>query len=303
MTMSTTTRRVICHVRFVPSVVGIVVHLRVGKTKLVTTVTDHPEYGVVEDTQDTNLLYGRRVPQEVRDALMMESMETAPGMSRITYDSIREAFPEARGADYRTCIEVYRKAVAGYSETLSIHKDKYARGESKAFTARIRLVLPPLPRKRRKGRPTDMHNVQELAAQHTYGFGTPEPSDFDDICASKGSVEAANAYLDKLAAGALSRSIFKYTECGCSFYHDPAGEYVSVSGYVEGYDGELPSHRLYFPFAYSRFLKALGEADKEGCDVWNDTHGCEDCGEEDPYTGYRPVNPNCKTCNGEGQIL
>ena len=44
------------------------------------------------------------------------------------------------------------------------------------------------------------------------------------------------------------------------------------------------------------------KAEEEAEEIWNDTHGCPDCGPENDY-GYRSINPACKTCKGEGMII
>jgi hypothetical protein len=102
----------------------------------------------------------------------------------------------------------------------------------------------------------------------------------------------------------VGRSLFKYTSCGISFNHQPplneSYGHVSVAGYCEGWDGEHPSHVLSFPFKHSEFEKEVDAADKEGCVTWNETHGCEKCGGENPETGYTPINPDCKHCAGAG---
>jgi hypothetical protein len=43
-------------------------------------------------------------------------------------------------------------------------------------------------------------------------------------------------------------------------------------------------------------------ADKDGCELWDETHGCDDCGEEDEF-GNRPINPECVSCGGAGAVI
>ena len=44
--------------------------------------------------------------------------------------------------------------------------------------------------------------------------------------------------------------------------------------------------------------------DKEAEKIWNDTHGCEDCGiVSELHEGLHAINFQCKTCEGEGIII
>ena len=113
--------------------------------------------------------------------------------------------------------------------------------------------------------------------------------------------ELALAYAGHPDERKLNRAVFKYTECGASFYVPEARDRVVVSGYVEGWDGECQPHELAFPFTIEAFEKALAECDDEADEVWTQTHGCGDCG--DATDGYVEINPNCASCKGEGVIL
>ena len=66
----------------------------------------------------------------------------------------------------------------------------------------------------------------------------------------------------------LAKRLFKDTSSGCCFYRNPV--YVSVSGYVEGWDGQCPSHRLDFPFTAAQFWAEVSAGDKEACEIWNE---------------------------------
>jgi len=42
--------------------------------------------------------------------------------------------------------------------------------------------------------------------------------------------------------------------------------------------------------------------------IWKDTHGCDKCWDEDEWGNERefgawPINPECKTCKGQGTII
>ncbi len=99
----------------------------------------------------------------------------------------------------------------------------------------------------------------------------------------------------------IARALYKATRCGIGYY--ATDTYVTVSGYCEGVEAECPSYALLYPFPAEEFDRACQSADQDGCDLWNETHGCDDCADEDPMTGYRPVNPQCPSCNGDGIIL
>ena len=105
---------------------------------------------------------------------------------------------------------------------------------------------------------------------------------------------------------AISHTLYKHTSCGICFHavNDCENRVVSVAGYCEGVDIDCDSHELKFPFSADEFWKAVDNADNDGINLWNDTHGCEHCydGLEGEY-GYTPIQPNCNHCYGEGVIL
>lgn len=70
----------------------------------------------------------------------------------------------------------------------------------------------------------------------------------------------------------VGHAIFKYTTCGCSYWTED--NCVCVAGYAEGSDAECPAHRLYFPFTVTQWNDAVKEADREGCDLWEEN--CEE---------------------------
>ena len=84
----------------------------------------------------------------------------------------------------------------------------------------------------------------------------------------------------------IARMLFKYTNCGCSYYATET--YVNVAGYAENSgDAECPGHILYFPFSLEEWDAAVSTADQEGCDLWNeyneDGWDDEEWGEEINY--------------------
>mgnify|MGYP003666583956 CR=1 FL=1 len=60
---------------------------------------------------------------------------------------------------------------------------------------------------------------------------------------------------------------FKYTDCGCVFGCDPDG--ITVAGYAEGSDAELPPYHLDWGFTIKEFNDALDQADADGVEEWN----------------------------------
>ena len=78
---------------------------------------------------------------------------------------------------------------------------------------------------------------------------------------------------------------------------------VTVGSIVEGVDQCVEPRSLRYPFALDAFFAALDEVEAEADRIWEETHGCEECGEADPDTGYTPINPNCAHCHGAGTIL
>jgi hypothetical protein len=80
-----------------------------------------------------------------------------------------------------------------------------------------------------------------------------------------------------------------------------SGTLFEVIGYCEGSDDHIAPQSLVFPFTSEALWEAVEAADKDGCDTWDETHGCEDCGFE--FDGRTPVNPDCASCAGAGRIL
>ena len=121
----------------------------------------------------------------------------------------------------------------------------------------------------------------------------------------------------------IERTVYKYTNCGAWFsfegrsnggwdhwgevqlrddsLYNSGGE-VTVGSIVEGVDYGTEGHTLQFPFTLVEFNQALDEGEGEAKDIWNDTHGCDDCGIESEFGG-QAINPDCSTCKGEGIIM
>jgi hypothetical protein len=129
----------------------------------------------------------------------------------------------------------------------------------------------------------------------------------------------------------LDRNLYKYTDCGAALSLELwSGEMlysgsarlaeigpgdvraIGVSSIVEGVDEEVEPEYLY-PEAFldhgeddtASFVAALddliGRVDEAASEIWDRTHGCDDCGPDDGWG--RPINPDCPTCHGSGAIL
>jgi hypothetical protein len=117
----------------------------------------------------------------------------------------------------------------------------------------------------------------------------------------------------------LDRRIYKDTAAGCpSSVQIENGRIVfRVFPYVEGFDEDL-SHEgqtVVLPAEEEVLDQAVHEADEISTVWWNRTHGCDKCwdgrtvqnywgGDAGPEDwGVRPVDPNCKECEGGGAII
>ena len=87
---------------------------------------------------------------------------------------------------------------------------------------------------------------------------------------------------------------------------------ISVSSIVEGVDSEVMPVEIKVDHdndtgetLLARFETAVKDVAQQADDIWDMTHGCDDCGPEndDEYAGYRAINPYCSTCKGEGIII
>jgi len=157
----------------------------------------------------------------------------------------------------------------------------------------------------------------------------------DAVAEGEAMAEMIQAVLDDHDAenfARLDRNLYKYTDCGASlglelwsdemvWSGDPRmaeikpGDVkgIGVGSIVEGVDAEVEHEFIYpdrfldgdeedlkhiFLAAYDALVERVEEAAR---DIWNQTHGCDDCGPDDGWG--RPINPECKTCHGEGTIL
>lgn len=96
------------------------------------------------------------------------------------------------------------------------------------------------------------------------------------------------------------KSTYKYTDCGAWLREVEGG--IQVGSIVEGVDQGTESHTLLFPFDIKEYWDALQKVEDEASRIWDETHGCEQCGDENEF-GYIPVNPDCPNCEGAGIVI
>lgn len=124
----------------------------------------------------------------------------------------------------------------------------------------------------------------------------------DDLAKEFGYT-AATVDVQKL----IARAIYKGTSCGAWLEVEESG--IKAGSIVEGVDQETSVQSLQYPFTKEQFWAAIKAVEDEAKEIWDETHGCdgcwegcEDCGEKE-LGQYIPVNPNCKSCGGEGVII
>ena len=109
-----------------------------------------------------------------------------------------------------------------------------------------------------------------------------------------------------LGTNNLQKTVYKYTDCGAWIDTETEGQ-ITMGSIVEGVDQCTENYTLKFgKFTLKDFDKALDQIEDEARQIWNETHGCDDCypdlPQDDMWIG-NPVNPECKSCNGYGAII
>lgn len=77
---------------------------------------------------------------------------------------------------------------------------------------------------------------------------------------------------------------------------------LSISPYVEGVDIDPIAVKVKLPIHETTLLRLFKDIQLEAEALWDETHGCEDCGPRD-CSGHIAINPDCETCGGEGTII
>ena len=102
---------------------------------------------------------------------------------------------------------------------------------------------------------------------------------------------------------AVERGVYRHTICGAWVNFPTEGPpRVELGSIVEGVDQVTSTHTLTWPFEMDQWWKTLAAVETEAQEIWEATHGCPDCGNEDE-TGYIPINRKCPSCQGEGQVI
>ena len=78
---------------------------------------------------------------------------------------------------------------------------------------------------------------------------------------------------------------------------------ITVGSIVEGVDWDVVPITLKYPFKIDSFWESLQAVEDEADMMWQDTHGCDDCGILHSEYGTQMINPECKSCEGEGVII
>ena len=97
------------------------------------------------------------------------------------------------------------------------------------------------------------------------------------------------------------KSIYKGTACG-AWIALVDNETVQIGSIVEGIEQCAESVNLTWPFTSDDFWAAVQDIEDQCSELWNKTHGCDDC-PENPEDGYNMIDPNCPTCKGKGTII
>lgn len=109
-------------------------------------------------------------------------------------------------------------------------------------------------------------------------------------------VEPEHACADR-----FSNRVYKGTDCG-AWLGIVDSRTIMMGSIVEGCDFGTESHTLEWPFTKEAFWDVLEDIESEASYIWDQTHGCEDCGIEGEW-GHPAINPECKTCKGQGEII
>ena len=148
------------------------------------------------------------------------------------------------------------------------------------------------------------HNDRAISEHDAYLTASP----FDDEPDVDGCVNSFEEFLEQRGFGEkdirmVSRNTFKYTNCGAFCFQEEDG--VVVGSIVEGVDYGTENHKLTYPFKLEDFWAVLKKVEEEADQIWNETHGCEDCFDGEPFKkdwDCRPIDTECKSCKGKGAI-
>jgi hypothetical protein len=108
------------------------------------------------------------------------------------------------------------------------------------------------------------------------------------------------------------KRIYKATDCGA--WIDTKDDTVTLGSIVEGSHYDVKPITITWPFTAIQFWDTLEQIEKGADQIWNETHGCEECAsrwgfcddngfEVKGCDGMTPVHPDCETCNGNGVVI
>ena len=82
------------------------------------------------------------------------------------------------------------------------------------------------------------------------------------ICCIEDLCDALDTTIDR-----IERDMFKYTECGMPISWDDDG--VTLVGYAEGADCDMPTETLLFPFTMADFNQTVENLEYEADELWH----------------------------------
>jgi len=103
---------------------------------------------------------------------------------------------------------------------------------------------------------------------------------------------------DDVAALAAPAASYEHTEAMESKYPTGTELVFIVGSIVEGTDAEVQPVEVPLPASSKRIDMAITSVEAGARELWMHTHGCEGCGEVGG-----PVDPDCKQCGGNGEVL
>ena len=106
-----------------------------------------------------------------------------------------------------------------------------------------------------------------------------------------------NGMQEFLTLEAKGRSSFELTDTVDLPIMEPHNGMFLVGSIVEGTDAEVTASPVYLPCEAKDLDDAVQYIEDETSLVWNQTHGCDDCGMDGG------INPDCETCGGEGEVI
>lgn len=113
------------------------------------------------------------------------------------------------------------------------------------------------------------------------------------------SAESMQEFLDTRAGGATNLTLSETVEVKVK----TGEEWIfRVGSIVEGIDAEVMPEEVSLPCTPDDLTRAVEVVEAEAQRLWDETHGCENCGEENE-TGYRRVDSECSSCGGTGVTI